>query len=572
MKRHALFTLLAALLLALAAPWAAAQQRNCSQAGPGLGWTLQHFAPQATQFTAHFVVTPSREDADSLVGLGAGTPGTAAQFATLLRFNAQGRIDVRDGGAFIAPKPRLYHAGVHYRVRMDVDLASRTWSVWVKEVGTQRPRPFVLVAEHLAFGPDTATVAQLDTLGLQMGAGTAAGGGTDALQVCRLSVQAVTPLPPNADCTLIVPEAPLTAQGLATPYQLVATDPAKGACHELVAEQAAFVQAAILDPATGQISVYSPLVIDRGTTPAADPVVPVLPPQAVVAIWFGYNGDNLTLRDRRSALRDGLCVNGLGSSVFGQFAYCNAPAFFDAANAAIAKGQLVVPPLGKGVDGQDCPTTRSYWVIDQDPSDNVQTSYLNVNGRVAQATAANTARFPGALAFGNPSDEGLVSKVLGPALGCSSWSAPNLADPGKTVTALPLNELTAAKWQARPVALVPVGDPMALVDGAYNLDKLNAYRRGVNQPPARAADKAGATTTCTHLRDIAPKRLAFDATWLQRAASPATDVGNSLYTFLAARYVASYGLLDCETLTGLPVNAQLTTDANGVAVGVSFLP
>src|SRR5579862_8774893 len=37
---------------------------------------------------------------------------------------------------------------------------------------------------------------------------------------------------PNPDCTLIVPHNPLTATGLATPFQLVATDPAGGPCNE----------------------------------------------------------------------------------------------------------------------------------------------------------------------------------------------------------------------------------------------------------------------------------------------------------------------------------------------------
>src|SRR5437016_2662319 len=32
----------------------------------------------------------------------------------------------------------------------------------------------------------------------------------------------------NMDCTLIVPPNPLSAQGLATPYQLTATNPANG--------------------------------------------------------------------------------------------------------------------------------------------------------------------------------------------------------------------------------------------------------------------------------------------------------------------------------------------------------
>src|SRR5438270_3761880 len=65
----------------------------------------------------------------------------------------------------------------------------------------------------------------------------------------------------NADCTLIVPPDPLTAQGLASPYQLVATDPGKGPCHEASAAQAAFVQAALMHPARANTRVHNPLVI-----------------------------------------------------------------------------------------------------------------------------------------------------------------------------------------------------------------------------------------------------------------------------------------------------------------------
>ena len=78
----------------------------------------------------------------------------------------------------------------------------------------------------------------------------------------------------NPNCTLILPNAPLTAQGLATPFQLVATDPTAGPCNEANTDQSAFVQAAVFDPATNAISVYNPLVIDANTQPAAPPVVP----------------------------------------------------------------------------------------------------------------------------------------------------------------------------------------------------------------------------------------------------------------------------------------------------------
>src|SRR5215469_2229434 len=94
---------------------------------------------------------------------------------------------------------------------------------------------------------------------------------------------------PNPNCTLIVPANPLTAQGLATPYQLTATDPAAGPCNEANANQTAFVQGAVIDPATGQVSIYDPLVIDAGSQPAVPPTVPTLPAGGVVAVWFGFN-------------------------------------------------------------------------------------------------------------------------------------------------------------------------------------------------------------------------------------------------------------------------------------------
>ncbi|MBV9616789.1 MAG: hypothetical protein JO031_15150, partial [Ktedonobacteraceae bacterium] len=45
----------------------------------------------------------------------------------------------------------------------------------------------------------------------------------------------------NPNCSLRVPKNPLTAQGLATPYQLSATDAAQGPCNEANAGQSAFV-------------------------------------------------------------------------------------------------------------------------------------------------------------------------------------------------------------------------------------------------------------------------------------------------------------------------------------------
>jgi hypothetical protein len=381
----------------------------------------------------------------------------------------------------------------------------------------------------------------------------------------------VTALAQNPDCTLIVPLAPLTALGLATPYELVATDAAKGPCHELVADQSAFVQAAILDPATGRISIYDPLVIDEGTAPAMPPVVPILPINAVVGIWFGYNGDNLTLRPTVGALADNSCVNGVPGSIFGQYAYCNAPAFFAAAHVAINAGKLTIPPLGTARDNRPCPSARDFVVIDQDPSDNVTTTYLaTAQGLVAQNTQQNRMLLPGAKVFANPSDERLLDVFIDPALGCAPMMAPDLADGGNLVPALALNELQAGAHQLSPVALVPLLDPMVLVDGNVSLPKLNAYRIGVDQPQVRTTADADPVRYCANLRYIAPNRLLVDRPYLRAFRSADAAAANSLFTFLAQRYVASYEILDCQALLNQPVNITLYTDPNGVVIDATI--
>lgn len=377
----------------------------------------------------------------------------------------------------------------------------------------------------------------------------------------------------NGDCTLIVPPQPLTAAGLAMPYQLTATDPNNGPCNESNAGQSAFVQGAILDPATGQISIYNPLVIDQGTSAAIAPKAPTLPANAVVGLWFGSNGNTLTLMGTSSNLQEAHCVNGINGSIFGQFAACNAPAFFAAARTAIKAGKLVVPPLGKGKDGLTCPTTRDFSVVDQDQSDNVTTTYLITStGQTAQMTAANSAQLQNANVQANGSDERLLSIALDGALGCTPWTVPDMADPGQKVTALPLNELQAAAFQANPVATVPAGDPMVTVNGKLNLQKLNDYRRSVDQT---AVDNLGAASTkayCTNLANIAPERMLFDAPLTKAAASPDTGAANSLFTFLAQRFNNSWGAdnLNCQGLLNMNSPIVVTTDANGVATDATI--
>lgn len=379
----------------------------------------------------------------------------------------------------------------------------------------------------------------------------------------------------NADCTLIVPAHPLTAAGLATPFQLTATNPDNGPCNEANPNQSAFVQAAILDTATGKISVYEPLVIDKGTQPAAAPVMPQLTATSVVGLWFGFNGNNLKLHGTYGSLWEGHCVNGVNGSIFGQFSYCNAPAFFRAANQAIAAGSLVPPALGMAKDGLPCPTVRDFSVVDQDQSDNVQTQYLATpDGRTAQFSSANQGNLQNATVISNPSDNALLTRFINPALGCQSWQAPDMANNGNMVSALALDELQAAAHQQAPIALVPLTDPMTLIaDGDNNVQSLlktNLYRQGVDQTSAATHSQASGTTYCKNLVQTGLPRLAMDKPLTINATTPDAAAANSLFTFLAQRFQASYTNLNCQQRLGQPNPVQTQTDNNGVVISATI--
>jgi hypothetical protein len=610
----------------------------------------------------------------------------------------------------------------------------------------------------------------------------AAGLGVNHILTARSAADAAD----NPNCTLIVPANPLTAEGLASPYQLTATDPAAGPCDEANNAQTAFVQGGILNPSTGQISIYDPLVVDAGAQPAVAPVVPQLPAGAVVALWFGYNGTTLTLAGAdqnlttgtnptatatatdataqaapttspsgsasattpagsatptgsassaaaasptdsaspgtsatatptastpavnsapagtqatgapssapasTSAATAGASVQSVGSaplppssagsagwlnasltsvsepgavgsshhhhpspspsattsasatssaptqaptptssgitaptasasatatatggaptdppvnlgdapaasptqdtilqnancvageningqfSSFTQVGACNATAFFSAANTAIAAHKLRVPAPGTAKDGQTCLTTRSFALIDQDQSDNVTTEYLTTgNGQTAQDTAANRSSLGGSTTLFNGSDNGLLDLFVDPALACSPWEAPNLADGGALAPGLPLDELQAAAWAGRQgsgaSALVPLNDPMTLDDnGNFSTDKTNTYRSLVDMPALPVGQSPAAY--CSDMENIQGTRLQQDVNLLINGPSPTPAAANNLFTFLAMRLQQSFMNLNCGSF-GLNNDVSTSADGNGVVVAACF--
>jgi len=383
----------------------------------------------------------------------------------------------------------------------------------------------------------------------------------------------------SGNCTLVVPADPLTAQGLATPYQLA------DGCSEANAAQAAFAEATILAP-NGQLQVYNPLVITQGTTPAAAPVVPTIAPGSVVILDFGFNGTNLVLTGPGATQRGSGCVDAVGQSVFGQVSACDAVNFYRAADRMIAGGgrfdvfgqiahgahRMNVPPAGTAQDGQPCETARDFALIDQDQSDNVNSTYLlSANGQTAQNTAANKAAMGGANVIANGSDNALLGFFVDPANGCTPFTATDTTAANGTSPSQALNELSAMVNQHGTIAAIPPNDEMVLVNGKPSLAKTNAYRSIVDQPMlSRNTNMTEvAAAYCMNMTNIAPARNMLDTTADANFASPVPAVGSNLATFLGNRLSMSFANLNCMNF-GLTDPVTVTADGNGVATAVTY--
>ena len=382
-------------------------------------------------------------------------------------------------------------------------------------------------------------------------------------------------------CQLIVPQFPLSFTGLTTPYQLKTIDPANPCDMKTFPS---FVEAVILDLDTNELSVYHPLVINVGSTPLSPPVIFNMPKNPLVGIWFGSNGLSISLTPLTS-IQQGLCVYNVGGpnsqDVFGQFAHCNAIAFFQKIKDLILNKIPLNPPipdLGTASDGDPCLTTRDFALVDMDPSDNVVTTYLidMATGKTAQNTLNNQNINPQAVILKNGSDNLLLAN-LDNIMGCKPYQVTNLVDPtnpiiGK-ISSMALDEIHAAIRQKKFYAYLPKGDPMVRVNNMPSLAKLNAYREGIFQPVINDLNMADTTAFCAHYTNIQLPRLLKNKQNFIIQPSPDTAISNNLYGFLLNRFSGSYIGLNCNILLDIPNPITLNTNNGIVTDGtISLVP
>jgi hypothetical protein len=145
------------------------------------------FTSQNGGFSATFTATPSASPIDGVIGLSAAAASAYADLAVIVRFNAAGVIDARNGGAYQAAASIPYSANTSYAFRLIVNVSDHTYSAYVTPAGGTEQT----IGLNYAFRTEQAGVASLNTWNANAEA-SAAG---NSLAVGNFSAGATAPPP-----------------------------------------------------------------------------------------------------------------------------------------------------------------------------------------------------------------------------------------------------------------------------------------------------------------------------------------------------------------------------------------
>ena len=137
---------------------------GCLVAGVVGAWSNQTFPEQTKMFHAEFDATPSADSIDAVVGLSDGSAASFSQLAAIVRFNPAGTIDVRSGSTYKADLNWPYRAGTAYHLRIDIDVRTHAYSVWLRTFGSS----YTALARSYAFRTEQAGVTRLDNVATEV--------------------------------------------------------------------------------------------------------------------------------------------------------------------------------------------------------------------------------------------------------------------------------------------------------------------------------------------------------------------------------------------------------------------
>jgi hypothetical protein len=135
----------------------------CRSSNETSGWATAATYPELdSSYIVEVDVVPLGSNIDAIVGLASDSPSTYGDLAAILRFNADGLVDARDGDTYRAFQRVPYVANRSYTFVYIVDLARGTYSAWLDDPGAVNS--FIIANNH-AFRTEQAGVTSLGTIG-----------------------------------------------------------------------------------------------------------------------------------------------------------------------------------------------------------------------------------------------------------------------------------------------------------------------------------------------------------------------------------------------------------------------
>jgi hypothetical protein len=135
---------------------------GCTANVAGAGFINTPVTASSNVLLVHFRARPAQANMDGVVGIASGDVDAYDDYAASIRFWTNGKVEVRDGDTYRADLDIAYTAGQEFDVRMLVDLASKTYSVYVQSPGIDPYASHVRIASGYRFRPAQARVASLD--------------------------------------------------------------------------------------------------------------------------------------------------------------------------------------------------------------------------------------------------------------------------------------------------------------------------------------------------------------------------------------------------------------------------
>ncbi len=181
---------------------------GCFDGSPS--WANYAIAPQTGKFTFDYFAMPVEPGVDALTGLSQGPASSFADSAVTLRFNVDGYIDARNEniGWYEAENVLTYVPGENYHFRVVVDIASQTYSAYVRAPDSAE----VLLATNYKMRTNGSRITQLNYWHLWSDIGSH--------RVCTVRVLSGTNQPPDVnagpDLKVLLPQDTVALHGTVT--------------------------------------------------------------------------------------------------------------------------------------------------------------------------------------------------------------------------------------------------------------------------------------------------------------------------------------------------------------------